>query len=94
MTKNQILIFFLIPFCLGVSHYFFKKYYDKKFMTYLFMSVLIFSTIKYHLRFNENKKFMELNNVNLNLAVNAENLDNSLAGLKWITHINFPKTQI
>ena len=90
MTKNQILIFFLIPFCLGVSHYFFKKYYDKKFMTYLFMSVLIFSTIKYHLRFNENKKFMELNNVNLNLAVNAENLDNSLAGLKWITP-KFPK---
>jgi len=85
MTKNQILIFFLIPFCLGVSHHFFKKYYDKKFMTYIFMSILIFSTIKYHLRFNENKKFMELNNVNLNLAAKAENLDNSLTGLKWIT---------
>lgn len=31
---------------------------------------------------------MELNDVNLNLAVKAENFDNSLKGLKWITPYN------
>ena len=53
------------------------------------MSILIFSTIKYHLRFNENKKFMELSNVDLNLAIDASILDKSLKGLKWITP-NYP----
>ena len=28
---------------------------------------------------------MELSNVDLNLAINAESLDNSIKGLKWIT---------
>ena len=89
MTKNQILIFFLIPFCLGISHYYSQKYYNNKLVILFLISILIFSTIKYHLRFNENKKFMELNNVDLNLAIDASPLDKSLKGLKWIT-TNYP----
>ena len=89
MTKNQILIFFLIPFCLGISHYYSQKYYNNKLVILFLISILIFSTIKYHLRFNENKKFMELNNVDLNLAIDASPLDKSLKGLKWITP-NYP----
>ena len=87
-TKNQILIFFLIPFLIGVSHFFCNKYFNKQFILIFLISILIISTIKFHLRFNENKKFMELNDVNLNLAVKAENFDNSLKGLKWITPYN------
>ena len=85
LTKNQILIFFLIPFVLGMSHYFLKKYYENKIIISFLILVLIFSTSKYHLRFNVDKKFMELSNVDLNLAINAESLDNSIKGLKWIT---------
>ena len=87
-TKNQILIFFLIPFLIGISHFFCNKYFNKKFILIFLVSILIISTIKFHLRFNENKKFMELNNVDLNLAVEAENFDKSLKGLKWITPYN------
>ena len=87
-TKNQILIFFLIPFLIGVSHFFCNKYFNKKPVLIFLVSILIISTIKFHLRFNENKKFMELNNVDLNLAVKAENFDKSLKGLKWITPNN------
>ena len=87
-TKNQILIFFLIPFLIGISHFFCNKYFNKKFILIFLISILIISTIKFHLRFNENKKFMELNNVDLNLAVEAENFDKSLKGLKWITPYN------
>ena len=87
-TKNQILIFFLIPFLIGVSHFFLNKYFDKQFILIFLISILIISTIKFHLRFNENKKFMELNDVDLNLAVKAENFDDSLKGLKWITPYN------
>ena len=85
MTKNQILIFLLVPFCLGISNYYIKKYYDKKFLLNALIIVLIFATIKFHLRFNENKKFMELNGIDLNIAVDARQLDKSLKGLKWIS---------
>ena len=85
LTKNQILIFFLIPFCLGVSHFYYEKYYNKNLFLIFFLLLLIFTTVKYHLRFNENKKFMELNNVNLSRAVDASVIDKSLTGLLWIT---------
>ena len=85
LTKNQILIFFLIPFCLGVSHYFCDRHINTNIFKYFLITILIISTVKYHLRFNEDKKFMELSNVNLKLASDAKILDNSLKGLLWIT---------
>ena len=45
----------------------------------------MFASTKYHLRFNEGRKFMELSNININLSKSAENIDNKLKGLKWIT---------
>ncbi len=85
LTKNQILIFFLIPFCLGISHFYSNKYYKKDFINFAIIFILIVSTLKFHLRFNENKKFMELTYADMNLAINAITLDKSLKGLKWIT---------
>lgn len=95
-TKNQILIFFLIPLFIGISHHFSYKYYNNKRAVQIFLVLLlIFATIKFHLRFNENKKFMELENINLDLAVDAKNLDNSIKGVKWITpYSNDPKKEI
>ena len=96
MTKNQILIFLLIPFCLGISHHFSEKYTKNNLIKFFIIILLVISTTKFHLRFNENKKFMELSNVNLNLAINSKILDKSLAGLKWITpeYPNNPQVEI
>ena len=96
MTKNQILIFLLIPFCLGISHHFSEKYTKNNLIKFFIIILLVISTTKFHLRFNENKKFMELSNVNLNLAINSKILDKSLAGLKWITpeYPNNPEVEI
>ena len=85
LTKNQVLIFFLIPFYLGVSQIFVCKYYNKKILIYFIISIFVITSIKYHLRFNEHKKFMELINANFSIAENANVLDASLSGLKWIT---------
>ncbi len=85
LTKNQILIFFLIPFCLGISQYYSLKYFNRKYLEYFLIFLLIISTVKFHLRFNENKKFMELSNVDMKLAVDAKKLDLSLNGVLWIT---------
>ena len=90
LTKNQILIFFLIPFVLGVVHYFCNKYYMISFLYYFLITILIITTFKYHTRFNINKKFMELNDVDLNLSINAKILDSSLNNVQWITP-HYPK---
>ena len=50
--------------------------------------ICIFSVTKYHLRFNEHRKFNELEYIDLSKAVDAKNLSESLKGLKWITSIN------
>ena len=84
ITKNQILIFFLIPWCLGISHFLLKDLKKTNLLSIILVLMLVFTTVKYHLRFNENKKFMELENVDLTQAVDAKTLDKSLKGLKWI----------
>lgn len=92
ITKNQILIFFLIPFVLAISHYFtisnhtnkfIKKY--KKIIKYILILILITTVFKYHVRFNVEKKFMELSDVNINVGVPGDTLDSSLKGLMWVT---------
>ena len=85
ITKNQILIFFLIPFYLGMSHFYILKYFNKKYMLNIIILILIISTGKYHLRFNEHKKFMELEGADFKKAVDAGHLDKKLHRLKWIT---------
>ena len=81
LTRNQIFIFFLIPLVLGIA----SIDINDKFLKYAVIIICLFSTIKYHERFNEGRKFHELQNVNLNLAVDAKLIDEKLAGLKWIT---------
>ena len=47
--------------------------------------ICFFSTIKYHLRFNENRKFHELSNVNFKSSIDAKLIDEKLSGLNWIS---------
>lgn len=97
ITKNQILIFFLIPFFLALSIYFITPFFKKKnFLINLIILLMLFTTVKYHLRFNENKKFMELVNADFRNAVNAEVLDKKLSGLQWITpyYLNNPDYEL
>ena len=56
----------------------------------MILAIFVFTTIKYHIRFNENRKFIELADVDLSLSVKAKLLDKRLKGLNWITP-HFPK---
>ena len=90
LTLNQIYIFFLIPLLTAFAHIFFVPVLNKnRILLYLTIIFCIFSVIKYHYRFNEERKFNELQNVDLKKSINAEILHSSLSGLKWIT-MNFP----
>jgi hypothetical protein len=86
LTKNQNFIFFLIPMILGVTHATIadkkKKY---KFLIFFLLILSLVVTIKYHLRFNIDRKFMELENLDKTNFQRGEMISKNLKGLKWIT---------
>ena len=88
ITSNQNYIFFLIPFLASLIHVFYFSAFKKN-KSLLIISVLIciFAVGKYHLRFNEHRKFNELENVNLSKSVEAKIIHESLDGLMWITSL-------
>ncbi len=94
-TKNQIFIFFLIPFFSAISHVFLIKFYNKNYLVYLLIAIFVFSTTKYHVRFNHLKKFIELETISFKNAVDANILDESFSGLKWInSEFDNPKQEM
>ena len=85
-TLNQKFIFFLIPLLAGTIHVFYKKSFQNRFVLLFTILICIYSTAKYHIRFNEHRKFNELEKVDLSKAIDAVELTNDLSGLKWITY--------
>lgn len=90
LTKNQIFIFFLIPILFAFSQIYLNKLKLKNKNIFFILMVLIclFITSKYHLRFNENRKFHELRNVNFESSIDASAIDKKLSGLNWISPSN------
>ena len=86
MTRNQIFVYFIIPILFGLL-YSELKLHNFKYKKYLLIAVLIsvfLITFKYHLRFNENRKFHELENVEISKAQPASQIDKSLGYLLWV----------
>ena len=90
LTKNQIFIFFLIPILAGFSQIYLKNI-KLKHKSKIFIAIVLicfFSTIKYHVRFNENRKFHELSHVDFSSSIDASAIDKKLSGLNWISPFN------
>ena len=86
LTMNFIYIFFLIPLIAGFTHAgYFKNKKMYSFFSILLILTTVFTTAKYHLRFNENRKMLNLEKVNLDLSIDSLKIDTRLKGLKWIT---------
>ena len=89
ITLNQEFIFFLIPLLAGITHkYLIKIKINSNYLFILSIIICFIGTAKYHYRFNELRKFNELEKVNLNLSQDANQIHKSLDGLKWITYLN------
>lgn len=85
MTKNQNFIFFLIPMNISFAFFAYNQAKLKKISAYTILFFCIIVTIKYHYRFNEERKFHDLHNTNLKNSIPATLIDKSLYPLKWIT---------
>ena len=87
LTNNQTFIFFLVPLLTAFSHIALDsiklKFKDLIYIIMIF--ICLFAVTKYHLRFNENRKFHELVDVNFNLSVSAKSIHKKLERLNWIT---------
>ena len=97
ITANQIFIFSLIPILAGFLHLNLIGSDKEKYIKILIIIVIAFSTIKYHYRFNLDRKFMDLEKVNLEKAVPASELSYKLKNLKWITPLDYsenPKEEL
>ena len=65
LTLNQKFIFFIIPILLGFSHsYYEKNFHSNAIVVFLLISIGISSTIYYKISYLDNRKFMELENIN------------------------------
>tara|TARA_Y100000591_G_C21709414_1_gene632650 strand:- start:336 stop:995 length:660 start_codon:yes stop_codon:yes gene_type:complete len=86
-TKNQNFIFFLIPLNVGLVLYFNNqiKFKNFKIFNLFFIVFCILLTFKYNERFNDKRKFHDLQNVKLENAIDASIIDETLSPLKWIT---------
>ena len=95
-TLNQNFIFFLIPYLCCIVHIYLGEFKFKNYALIGLIVVCILSTFKYHLRFNEQRKFNELEKVDISKAIDAIELSSDLKGLKWITYMypNDPKKEI
>jgi len=90
-TRNQEFIFFLIPVMCAFSVIYINtaNLKFKKYFSIFFMIFCLFVTAKYHIRFNEERRFHEMTNINFDLSIDAQKIDNKLSGLNWITPL-FP----
>ena len=91
ITANQTFIFSLIPILCGLLIVLLKKIIpgsDYKIRNILLISIVLFATLKYHFTYNEQRKFLDLQNINLSDRIDAKILDKKLNKLQWITPTN------
>ena len=94
ITANQIYIFSLIPILASILHLNLKNLnYDSK-LIFLIILIVIFSTVKFHYRFNIDRKFHDLENIDKSKAVKANLIHENLKDLKWINKFEDPNKEV
>ena len=94
ITANQIYIFSLIPIIASVIHINLKEFNYNNKVLFLIIFMVFFSTIKFHLRYNVDRKFHDLENVDKNNAIEAIEIHQNLKKLRWITKLDQPEIEI
>ena len=94
ITANQIYIFSLIPLLAGVLHYNLDKLnFDIK-ISYLIILLVLFATVKFHYRFNIDRKFLDLESVKKDNAISASEIHVNLKNLKWLSRYDNPENEL
>ena len=86
VTVNQIYIFSIIPLLAGLSNMVLvKKNSVNKYFNITLVVITLISTLKYYERFVLDRKFIDLENINLKNYFKANKLNAQFNELKWIS---------
>ena len=94
ITANQIYIFSLIPILASVIHLNLDNLKKDPKIFYLIFFIVLFATTKFHLRFNVDRKFHELENIDKNKSINANKINKNFQNLRWISKFEDPKNEL
>ena len=61
---------------------------------YIIIFVVLFATVKFHFRFNIDRKFHDLENIDKEQAIKANNINKNFKNLRWISKFDDPKNEL
>jgi len=94
ITANQIYIFSLIPVLAATIHFnLIRLNINSKFF-YLILFLVLLSTVKFHYRFNIDRKFIDLESIDKGKAISANLIHKNLNNLKWISKFDEPSNEV
>ena len=94
ITANQIYIFSLIPILAAVIHVNLNSLKIDPKTFYIILFVVLFASVKFHLRFNIDRKFHDLENIDKSKAVKANIINENFKSLKWISKFDQPNNEL
>ena len=94
ITANQIYIFSLIPIIAAVIQINIKELGLNPKILFLILFIVLFATTKFHLRYNVDRKFHDIENLDKSLALEASEIHPNLKNLKWLTKNDEPSNEV
>ena len=84
----------MIPIIGSLLHLNLFKTKDKSKKILIILIIVLFATVKFHYRYNIDRKFHDLENIDKSLAVNANEIHENLKDLKWINRLDDPRKEV
>ena len=94
ITANQIYIFSLVPILAAVIHVNLNNFKIDPKTFYIILFVVLIASVKFHLRFNIDRKFHDLENIDKSKAVQANIINENFKSLKWISKFDQPNNEL
>ena len=94
ITANQIYIFSLVPILAAVIHVNLNNLKINPKTFYIILFVVLIASVKFHLRFNIDRKFHDLENIDKSKAVQANSINENLKNLNWISKFDQPNNEL
>ena len=92
LQANQIYIFSLIPILAAlVQKNINFNTNSKNYSSFILIVLILFISLKFHFRYNVDRKFIDLENIDKTQAINAQDIHQNFNNLKWISRYSSPK---
>ena len=92
LQANQIYIFSLVPVLAALTHKNLNiNIKNKKYFIFVLMILVLFSSFKFHVRYNIERKFIDLEKIDKSQFINASEIHEKFNNLKWGSRYTEPK---